>query len=173
MGGRGAGRAKVSGERLASAVALPFVRSKRAGARSAAKLRMTVSHKGRQSPDSAAFLAKPSLPKAEDSALLRAPREDTLPRRREASRHRAKARGRTAQTLTRGPWGVRWRAQGADTRTPVAAACQCTAKPLQGCKETGLQLKEANFKKELFKNKIIKQATEPPNVGTHVGTRAT
>ena len=87
-GGCDTGRVNVSGVRRASPVTLPVAHSKRVGTRSVAKLRVTVCHKWRQSPD-----LPPSLPKAGDSALLRAPREDMLPgREAEDSHHRTKPR---------------------------------------------------------------------------------
>ena len=106
----------------------------------------------------------PSLPKAGDSALLRAPREDTLPgRRAEDSHHRTKPRWQNCSEITpslqrsRAPsgragtalgvrWGGRWGVQDGDACTPAADSCQCRAKPLQFCKVTSLQL-----------NKLIKK----------------
>ena len=185
-GGCDTGRVNVSGVRRASPVTLPVAHSKRVGTRSVAKLRVTVCHKGRQSPD-----LPPSLPKAGESALLRAPRGDTLPgREAEDSHHRTKPRWQNCSDAqpslqrSRALQAVRWDhpggwggeggggVQDGDACTPVADSCQCTAKPLKYCKVTSLQLNKLIKKRNYLKDKIIKQVTEPPNMGTHGGTRA-
>lgn len=120
-----------------------------------AKLRVTVSHKGGRSPDSAAVLAKPSLPRRKTPPYSEHPWGHAARERRgeppHESPHRGAARTRARSAISRalgparrddpagcgglgvGPRGHPWR-----LRVGVS-------KPLRGCKGNWPQLREVDF----------------------------